>query len=145
MGLFTPAWKGKDEKKALAYIENCESQKKLARIVQESPNVEWQRRIAALKKLTDQNELYKIAMECRNIGPGADIIFSRLSDQKMLADVAWKAKDLGYRCSAVDRLTDQRALEDLAQKSDSAQVKKCAVNKLENQEILSKIASVINQ
>lgn len=140
MGLFTPAWKDKDDRKAMAYIEKCENQKKLARIVQESPDAKYNRRIAALNKLTDQNELYKIALECCNIGPGEDIIFSRLSDQKMLADVAWKAKDWRYRSDAVKRLTDQRVLEDLAQKSDSAQVRIGAVNKLENQEILSKIA-----
>ena len=36
MGLFTPAWKGYDDKKALASIEKCDSQKKLAQIAAEA-------------------------------------------------------------------------------------------------------------
>ncbi len=32
MGLFTPAWKGKNEKKALAFVEKCGDQTMLGTI-----------------------------------------------------------------------------------------------------------------
>ena len=142
MGLFTPAWKDKDDRKAMAYIENCESQKKLAQIVKENPGRGGKRREAALKKLTDQNELYKIIMEGIYIGGYSqrEEVFSRLNDQEFLTSVAWKANDLAYRELAVKRLTDQKVLEELAQKSDRASVRSIAVSKLENQEVIQWIA-----
>ena len=142
MGLFTPSWKGKDEKKALAYIEECKNQKKLAQIARENSKGKawWSRRYAALKKLTDQEELYKIVMEGCFIDLGTDIIFSRLTDQKLLVDVAWESKNRIYRVTAVERLTDRKVLEELAQKSDIPDVRIMAIKKLENQDILSIVA-----
>ena len=141
MGLFTPAWKGDDEKKAMAYIEKCENEKKLAQIVRENPGWGGKRRDAALKKLTDQKELHKIVMESGYLGwKSEDFFFLHLTDQGLLADIAWRAKDYHYRDEATRRLTDQKVLEELAQKSDRTSVRVIAVSKLENQEVIQWIA-----
>ncbi len=141
MGLFTPAWKGDDEKKAMAYIEKCENEKKLAQIVRENPGWGGKRRDAALKKLTDQKELHKIVMESGYLGwKSEDIFFLHLTDQGLLADITWRAKDYHYRDEATRRLTDQKVLEELAQKSDRTSVRVIAVSKLENQEVIQWIA-----
>ncbi len=60
MKLFTPAWKSNDEKKAQAWIAGCGSQKKLTVIAKEAPGIE--RRVAAIKKITDQEILMQAAI-----------------------------------------------------------------------------------
>ena len=59
MGLFTPAWKGTDEAKAMAQIKNCTNQKTLKRIALEAPGL--YRRIEAIKRLRDPADMQEAA------------------------------------------------------------------------------------
>ena len=61
MSLFSPAWKGGNEARALASIESCDNQKTLARIAREAPTVE--RRLAAIRRLTDPDALVAAAVD----------------------------------------------------------------------------------
>ncbi len=59
MGLFTPAWKGKNEEKALAFIEKCRNPELLKRIAREAPSP--MRRVAAAERVGDAPELLEEA------------------------------------------------------------------------------------
>ena len=141
MGLFTPAWKSDNEKKALAYIEKCDSQKKLAQIVHEYPYRKG-RRNAALLKLTDQDELRNIAVEWSGLYEYDvfEIVFERLTDQTHLASVARNAKEYRIRAKATERLKDQLVLAEIAQKDENAIVRQRAIDGLTDQTLLAGIA-----
>ena len=77
MGLFTPAWKGKNEEKALAFIEKCRKPELLKRIAREAPSP--MRRVAAAERVEDEPELLK---EAAKILPNNVLVdhFSKLAE-----------------------------------------------------------------
>ena len=137
MGLFTPKWKSKDEKKALAYIEKCTDQTLLARIA--NAPLSSARKEAAIQRLTDQPALHKIAATAYIIGD-ARLAAEKLMDPALLANLALNARHMEIRRDAVLRLDDQETLQRAALLDTATQVRRCAVQRLERQEILQQIA-----
>lgn len=141
MGLFTPAWKSNNEEKALAYIEKCENQKKLAQIVRESQYGK-ERKKAALRKLKDQSELRDIAVDWSGPYDSNDdeAVFERLTDQTHLASVAQNAKEYRIRLKATERLEEQSVLAEIAQRDTNDMVRQKAAERLTDQTLLAEIA-----
>jgi hypothetical protein len=136
MGLFTPAWKSKNDEKALRAVEMITDQNKLYRIAKEADN----RKVCqvAIEKLNDQSLLADIA---KNINPRlGEAAVKKLTSQSVLADVAKNAKDKDIRKIAVGILTDQTVLADVAENDENSDVRKEAVWNLTDQAILAKIA-----
>jgi hypothetical protein len=106
MGLFTPAWKSNNEKRALRSIEKMTDPEKLKRVVKEAEN-RYVRK-AAVEKLTDQN---------------------------VLADVAKNDSDSDVRKAAVEKLTDQNVLADVAKNSNDRKIRRISIKKLDNEHL----------
>ena len=61
MKLFEPAWKGKNEERAIAWIRACKNQQKLKTAAMEAPGL--YRRIEAIQKLTDAEDSIAAAFQ----------------------------------------------------------------------------------
>jgi hypothetical protein len=96
----------------------------------------YQSRIRAVNKITDQNTLYKVALE--DISYEVKIAaFNKITDQNLINKIAIESKEPKLRIEAVNKITDQNnvALEDI-----SYEVKIEAMNRL-NPSQLTKLAS----
>ena len=150
MGLFsfTPAWMKDDpksEKKALEALAKLDSQSELAKIALEAPR--HQVRLAAVKKLTDQDALAHIvvshpaeAMEAmKKLTDGKALQYvidnhryaqnrieaaAKLPDhalgQRIIAQVALDEKEEAVRVNAVKLLDDQTLLTEVIKRKDSS-------------------------
>ena len=106
-GLFSPAWKGGDEQRALAWIEKCTDQKKLTKIAREAPSVG--RRVAAIQKITDMDMLARA------------VIAKDFYDDRPLGDLgrAWYRSEWTPYCNedcqraALERIDDPETLAKL--------------------------------
>jgi len=140
MGLFAPAWKSKNEEKALKAVEKETDQNKLTEISQNAPldNV----RKAADKKLnsvlinTIVDEVnYPWGLEKERINA-----VEKLSDPKMLISIVNKIENINVRKAAVKVLSDQSTLENIAKNDRCSDIREIAVNKLTAQSVLIDIA-----
>ncbi|MDR2384556.1 MAG: hypothetical protein LBD80_02670 [Tannerella sp.] len=137
MGLFTPAWKGKNEEKALRSVEKITGRKKLAKVAKEA--ITWRARKAAVAKLTHQGLLLDIAMnESEYFVRKAAV--ANLTDQQSLACVAKNNSDSNIRRAAVAKLADQRALAFVAKNDGTNYVREAAVKNLADESLLADIA-----
>ena len=130
MGLFTPAWKSKDVKKAMSAVETCRDGKTLARIAREAPASNVRR--AAAEKLTDQSVLCQLARE----DPVADVrqaAVERLTDQNVLEQVARTDGYFRVRLEAARRLNRQEALIAVAQTDESSFVRQAALDRIDDE------------
>jgi hypothetical protein len=82
MELFTPAWKSKNEKKALPAVEKITDQQKLIKIAKEANS--WIVRKAAVEKLTDQNALIDVAINDKDTDVRKAAI-TKLDDDHLIA------------------------------------------------------------
>jgi hypothetical protein len=101
MGLFTPAWKSKNKKRALR----------------------------AVGKMTDQEKLGRVAKEayCREARVPA---VEKLADPAVLAYIAKNDSDSSVRLAAVKRVTDPAVLADIAKNDSDSDVCIAAAHKL---------------
>jgi hypothetical protein len=138
MGLFEPAWQGKNIKKAVKAVNKLADQKQLAQIAREAMN--FYARVQAIDKLTDQNIIIDIAKNDhhRDIRRAAII---NIADQNVLVDIAKNDGDEITRMAAASCLSDQTALEDIVENDENFQVCHSAIKMLTNQAALTKIAN----
>ena len=129
--------------KAMEYLTD---QVALADIAQSDTQVD-NIRAAAIRRLVNQETLADIAKnKCDRLGCAAfcnalkEIICKKLIEQKLLTDVAQKAKEYFVRLEAVKKLTDAQALTDIAQTDIDSNVRRAAVEKLTNMKVLVDIA-----
>jgi hypothetical protein len=153
MGLFTPAWKSRNEKRALKAVEKMTDQQKLAKVAKEARN--WRARLEAVYELTDQTVLADIAKNDKDSYMRKAAV-KTLTDQTVLADVAKNDKDRDVReaavekltivrKAAVEKLTDPAALADIAKNDkELTDVRKAAVCELTDQTALADIAKNAN-
>jgi len=127
MGLFTPVWNRKDEKKALAYIEKSDKQSVLEEIAL-SCDYET-RRIAAVNKLSDQQALFRVAVKNRT---PCEEAAARLTDPRLLSGAARKAASAKARLIAVGKLTDQAVLDEVVRLDADVEVREAAWQRLED-------------
>ncbi len=143
MGLFTPVWKkndSKSEQKAIELIAKKEDQGELSRIATEAPSLAV--RLAAVKKLTDQNTLAQIVVSSATLAPEA---LNRITDNAALRYIISADELTSHRIAAAAKLEDhetgQKIIGDAARNDKEEAVRIQAVQLLDNQEILADIAS----
>jgi hypothetical protein len=128
----------KEEERALKAVTKMTDQQELARVAKEASNA-YVLRIAAVKKLTDQAVLADIAKNAEDSWLRLAAV-ANLTDQAVLADVAKNHTEWYTGCKAVAKLTDQDMLVDVAKNGKIYYVRKEAVKKVTNQDILAFIA-----
>ncbi|MDR0537276.1 MAG: HEAT repeat domain-containing protein [Tannerellaceae bacterium] len=151
MGLFTPAWKSIDEKKAQKAVKKINNQKKLARIVAEAPTVEARK--TAIEQLIPEQHQPLLAMIAKEDYDSTDwpellraAAFDKLTYQTFLADVAKEAKTLGIRRGAVNKLIPeqhQTLLAAIAKDDEYSWIRISAIKKLipeQHQSLLAVLA-----
>lgn len=127
----------KSENKALrraATVELARQARAKFDMEDKSPSV----RLSAVKKLTDQALLAKIAVETMDSDVRAAAV-RKLTDQAVLAKIAVEDKDRYVRSAAANKLTDQSLLEKIAVEDKTDVVRYNAVMKLTDQAMLEKI------
>ncbi len=97
-------------------------------------------RIAAVKEVTDQKVLAKVARKDKDWQVRKYAV-ERLTDQKELKGIARKDEDSRVRLAAVARLSDQKELARIAQKDKDTTVKSVATMRLTDQQLLTKLAT----
>lgn len=145
MGLFMPAWMGRNEKKALRFVENETDPSKLAEIAREAPlfdvcmlavkklSVEMHDTKAGQRALADVTVAAKISLV-------AERAMEALTNQSLLADVARTAHSDAMRIAAVRKISDQGQLADFIKTANDTFVCDEAFQKLTNQNLLADIA-----
>ncbi|MCE5186646.1 MAG: hypothetical protein LLF76_11030 [Planctomycetaceae bacterium] len=114
-------------------------------------NENWDVRLQAVKKLTDQALLAKVAMEVPIpvplAGEIANAAIVNLTDQSLLAKVAIEARDTNVRVHAVsackpavEKLTDQSLLAKVAADAQTSDIRVAAIGKITDKAILEKAA-----
>ncbi|MGO9093761.1 MAG: hypothetical protein ACLQGV_00920 [Bryobacteraceae bacterium] len=94
---------------------------------------------AAIRKLTDQALLAKIALESQYASARQAAVL-KLTDQSLLVKIALQDQQANVRQAAVDSLNDQALLATLAIQSKYTPVRVAAINKLTDQVLLARIA-----
>jgi hypothetical protein len=129
MGLFTPAWKSKNEEKAIRSVKKMTDQKKLVQIIRESGN--WRLRKAAVENLSDQTLLASVAIHDPEEYVRKAAV-EKITDQTQLAHIAINDKDRNVRETAVknEYFVDQKALARIVKSESNFNVRNAAVEKL---------------
>lgn len=148
MELFTPAWKSKDKYKSEWAVENLTNEDKIERAAQEAY---WSEvRVVAVKKLTDQEKLLKIAKNFNEEGIVRVAAAEKLTDQilaeNVFAHVAKFDKNYDIRKKAITKLTSQEMFADVVKNADAREpwadkeICNLAFEKLTDQEMLADFA-----
>lgn len=95
--------------------------------------------IAAFNKITDQNLIIKFAIESGDKELGKRAI-NKVSDQNILYKVALEAKNEYVMKASLNKITDQNLINKLAIESKTRDMRHDAVNKVTDQNLLFKIA-----
>jgi hypothetical protein len=99
----------------------------------------YQARIRAVNKITDQNILYKVALE--DISYEVKIAaFNKITDQNLINRLAIESKEPKLRLEAVNKITDQNILYKVAIEDISYEIKIAAFNKITDQNLINRIA-----
>lgn len=110
MGIFGQVWEGRNQKKTLRFIENCNDETVLDSIVWQARYIECA--LAALNKITDQKILRKYAMY-----PRPEIMESamnRLCSQDDFVFVIENAKNEDVKLAAVKHIQDKSIIYSLS-------------------------------
>ena len=96
-------------------------------------------RLEAIEKITDQKVLSQIALNDEDAGIRSTVI-QNITDQKVLNQIVLKDDDSAVRLAAIPLITNQKVLAKVALEDNDSMVKKEAVKKITDQEVLIKIA-----
>jgi hypothetical protein len=91
-------------------------------------------RIRAVNKITDQNILFKIALEDIN-NEVKMAAFNKINDQNLINKTAIESSDKGLRLLAVNKISDQNILFKIALDDINNEVKVSAFNKITDQNL----------
>ena len=138
MGLFEPAWRLGNEKKALKAVEKESDQAKLFEIAEKA--VLSIVRISAVERLDDQELLASLAKSDEDWSVRSKVV-KKLTDQSVLYGIAVDDEDFRVCKVAVDRLTGQTHLSDIIKRHKSHNVRIAATKNLTDQTILADIAT----
>jgi uncharacterized DUF497 family protein len=114
-------------------VKKLTNQAVLARIAVEDENRFV--RHDAVNTLTDQSQLAKIVVEHKDYKMRLAAV-EKLNNQSLLKKIAMEAKNLEIRCAAVKRLTDQELLVRLAMKAEFLEIRIAAIGNIKDQVLL---------
>jgi hypothetical protein len=141
MGLFKPAWRSRNEAKALAAAKKETDQAKLAEMAREAPV--WRARSQAVGKLEDQAVLEWTARndeEPRVRATAARKLQDKALAEELLRAIVLSDADWPLRDSILaDLATDQPFLEEIARRDKNRMVRRTAVERLSSQDLLKEI------
>ena len=138
MGLFTPAWKSKDKRKAMQFVNKETDQRLLCRIALEADSADVCSR--ATRKLTDQGLLTRVAKE-GIFADARDAAVTRLRDQDALKTIAAQDLSLQVRKSALQRITDESYLIAYAAQINSGGLAEYAAERIRSPQGLALLAA----
>jgi len=99
----------------------------------------YQARIRAVNKITDQNILYKVALE--DISYEVKIAaFNKITDLNLINRLAIESKEPKFRLEAVNKITDQNILYKVALEDINYEVKIAAFNKITDFNLINRLA-----
>lgn len=98
-----------------------------------------QERIQAVRNISDQALLAKIAVESKDESLRYSAV-TKLTDAALLAKVALGSNDWSVRNAAVKKLTDEAVLAKIAVEDKDSYVREAAVTKVTDQVLLAKVA-----
>jgi DUF917 family protein len=130
MGLFTPAWKSKNEEKALRAVEKMTDRKKLEEVAKTAENGKVRR--AAVKKITDQSVLADIARNDKDSDVCKAAVEKIIDLSPSIGEIVKVDKDelKKFRLAAVEKLTDQSVLADIAKNAEDEYLREAAIHRL---------------
>jgi hypothetical protein len=132
-----PSLESKDPRERILAVKELTDQAVLAKVAIEDMDADVRR--AAVSKLTDQAVLAKVAIEDMDAHVRREAI-RMLTDQAVLGKVAIEGKDADVRYPAIRMLTDQAVLAKVAIEGKDANVRCDAVKNLTDQAVLAKLA-----
>lgn len=156
MGLFSPAWQGKNEEKALRAVSKIGDKSKLKEIVGRAPLETV--RYAAIKKIFSLSNSYIEVETLFNNAINAQAVLQyvalndqdrmfrqyavrKLADESVVALIARNDENEYVRSTAVEKLTEQNVLSDIARSDPQWNVRREATKRLSNQSLLSLVAT----
>ena len=135
MGLFQPAWQGRDLARAEKAVDKEISQDVLFEIARTAPLPAIQERAA--RRITDQSLLFNLAMSEATSNLTA---VSMLTDRAQLAFLAGHSTNDRVRVKAYRQLDDQAGLADIAHTGTDRFAREEAIEHLTDQALLTQIA-----
>jgi hypothetical protein len=99
----------------------------------------YRSRLRAVDKITDQNVLYKVALDDYNYEVKI-AAFYKITDQNLITRLAIKSSDAELCLLAFNKIADQNIIDKLAVESDDQDLQLLAINKVTDQDIIYKIA-----
>lgn len=155
MGIFAPAWQGKNEGKALRAVSKISDRAKLEEVANNAP-LEIVR-YCAIKRHFAMKGLYGGAERLFNSVINTQSVLqmvaltddesmlrvlavAKLKDQAIIAQIAKNNKDESVRRQAVEQLTDQSVLSYIVKNDPYSGTRQKAVKKITDQGLLSDIA-----
>jgi hypothetical protein len=143
MGLFTPAWKSKNEKRARRAVEKMTDQKKLARVAKEAENKDV--RHAALNRINDVKAIISILMQADSeVALSAFEKISSNLDDDSLQIIVKMAISISVRAAAVKKITKDLILAGIAKEGSSSYIREMAIKNpnLTDQHVLAYVAKM---
>lgn len=137
MGLFHPAWKSKNEEKAVACVERTSDQATLERIAREG--LTSRVRMKAAKKLTEPERVNRIAAESPDSFVRSSVA-DRVTDQALLKRLAGQDEDFLVRCKSLKRIEDDMYLVAYAMKINHNELAQIAVGSIRSPMTLAALA-----
>jgi len=111
MGLFTPAWKSKDKKKAIEAVEKLTDQSVLKKVALNDSHKIVRR--TAVGNITNQPFLKEVALNDSHLDVCL-VSVNNITDQSFLKEIALKASHIDVCLFAVRKITEQSILAELA-------------------------------
>ena len=132
-----PSLNSLDYNERIKALKNVTDQNVLQKVAREDED--WFVRQAAVDKITDQLFLQKVACEDKSSYVRSAAI-DKITDQNVLQKVACEDENRGVRYTAVDKITDQLFLQKVAREDEDWFVRQAAVDKITDQNVLQKVA-----
>jgi DNA-directed RNA polymerase subunit M/transcription elongation factor TFIIS len=111
MGLFKPLWMSKEYYWARKGLERIHDDATLYRVVTEAPNDRICRE--ALDKISSPETFHRLVLSIKAKGEYRWLAFERITDKRMLIDIATKSWDYFIVSKACYLIDDQRVLTDI--------------------------------
>ena len=138
MGLFSPAWKSRNEEKALACVRATGDQATLERIAREA--LTSRVRMNAAEKLTEPERINRLAAESPDHYVRSTLA-GKVTDQALLQRLAGQDEDFLVRSKSLKKIEDELFLAAYALKINHDELAQIAVRGIRSQALLAALAA----
>lgn len=138
MGLFSPAWKSRNEEKALACVRATGDQATLERIAREA--LTSRVRMNAAEKLTEPERINRLAAESPDHYVRSTLA-GKVTDQALLQRLAGQDEDFLVRSKSLKKIEDELFLAAYALKINHDELAQIAARGIRSQALLAALAA----